>query len=151
HETTNRLINHAVLCLERFPGAPLDGLVPEVLRYLPPVGGTERFTTTAVELDGVDLPAGARVVTMIRRANRDPLVFPDPDAFDSTRDPSPHLSFGTGVHVCLGLSLAVVQARLAIAALREAFPGRWHVPDDGLEATVSPVAVDIHRMRLTCG
>jgi cytochrome P450 len=148
HETTTRLIYHAVLCLERFPAAPTPGLVEEVLRYLPPVGGTERFTTTQVDVDGVTLPPGARVVASIRRANRDPLVFAGPDAFDATRDPNPHLSFGTGIHVCLGLRLATTQAAVAIRALREAFPGRWRVPEDGLEATLSPVGVDIQRLRL---
>ncbi|WP_214326321.1 cytochrome P450 [Nonomuraea sediminis] len=148
HETTTRLIYHAVLCLERFPAAPAAGLVEEVLRYVPPVSAIERFTITGVNLDGVVLPAGARVVASIRRANRDPLVFADPDTFDATRDPNPHLSFGTGIHVCLGLRLATIQASIAIQALREAFPGRWHVPEDGLEATISPVGVDIQRMRL---
>lgn len=84
----------------------LDGLVDEALRWASPANHFVRHTTRAVELGGVELPAGAPVVVWLGSANRDELVFPDPYTFDPTRRPNRHLAFGSGPHHCLGSALA---------------------------------------------
>jgi cytochrome P450 len=163
HETTTRLIYHAVLCLDREP-AVLDALrerperiavfVEEVARFLPPTGGVDRFTAEPAVLAGTEIGRGERVVALLGAANRDPSVFADPHRFDPERfapgrRPARHLGFGSGVHVCLGAHLARREARIALACLIEHVPGRWNVPETGIEAGATPVGIDIHRMMLT--
>lgn len=125
-ETTTNLINNAILCLLDHPelfarlGAEperLPSAIEEVLRYRAPLQWMYRVSTREIELGGQNIPAGKLVLAMIGSANRDPLVFPDPDRFDITRDPNPHLSFGFGVHFCLGASLARLESRVALADL----------------------------------
>lgn len=160
HETTTRLIYHAVLCLERYPDQlaalrageiGVDAVVEEVARYLPPTGGVDRYVATPTLLSGHELAAGTRVVAMISAANRDPAVFPDPHRFDARRQPNPHLAFGRGAHACLGAHLARSEARAALTGLLAHVPGRWVVPDEELGATMSPVGIDIHRLVLRSG
>ena len=74
------------------------------------------------ELSGVTIPAGASVAPMLGAANRDPRVFTDPDRFDIFRDPSQHVSFAHGVHVCLGMHLARLETRVAVDALLDRLP-----------------------------
>jgi len=92
---------NAVLCLAGKTGelsaGLLSGAIEEVLRYLPPTGGTDRFTTVPTTLAATKSSGPTRIV-MITAANRDPDVFPDPQRFDIRRTPNPHLSFGRGVH-----------------------------------------------------
>ena len=143
HETTRTLLVNAVLCLathERPQPEELPGAVEEVLRYLPPTGGTDRFVTRPTVLDGQDLQPGQRVVAMITAANRDPSVFPDPHRFDRTRSPNAHLSFGHGIQFCLGAHLARLEARIALTALiARGFP--WHIA--GIATTRTPVGIDV--------
>jgi cytochrome P450 len=70
-----------------------------------------------VELDGVTLPEGARVAVLFGSANRDERHFDDPDRFDVTRNPVDHLSFGRGIHHCVGAGLARLEGQAMIAAL----------------------------------
>ena len=84
----------------------LDPLVEEAFRWASPANHFLRHTTTAVELGGVALPAGAPVVVWLGSANRDEAVFADPYTFDPTRWPNRHLAFGSGPHNCLGAPLA---------------------------------------------
>lgn len=125
-ETTTNLINNAILCLLDHPelfarlGAEperLPSAIEEVLRYRAPLQWMYRVSTREIELGGQNIPAGKLVLAMIGSANRDPLVFPDPDRFDISRDPNPHLSFGFGVHFCLGASLARLESRVALGEL----------------------------------
>lgn len=126
NETTTNLIGNAMLALlahpreaERLWGDP--ALVPialeEVLRYDPPAQSNIRRATADTSVAGHDIPSGSLVMLLIGSANRDPRKFPDPDRFDTTRNPRDHLSFGNGVHLCLGASLARLEARLAYEAL----------------------------------
>ncbi len=97
--------------------ALLPGAVEEMLRWWTPVMVFRRTATTDVELSGVRIRAGDKVVVSFTSANRDEAVFPDPDAFDVRRSPNPHLTFGHGPHFCLGAQLARVQMRALFAEL----------------------------------
>ena len=105
----------------------LDSLVDEALRWASPANHFLRYTTAAVELAGVSLPAGAPVVVWLGSANRDESVFGDPWTFDPTRSPNRHLAFGSGPHNCLGSALA---RRMLRVVFEEMF------------ATVSDLAMD---------
>jgi len=86
--------------------------VEEVLRWATPVAYWTRTAKVDVEMDGVHIPAGARVVSMLRSANRDEEVFESPFTFDIGRQPNPHVAFGGGgPHHCLGAMLARAELR----------------------------------------
>ncbi|WP_436527263.1 cytochrome P450 [Actinoplanes sp. HUAS TT8] len=97
------------------------GLVPtaveEFLRYDSPLHLFVRTASADVVVGGVTVPAGAEVAALLGAANRDPLVFAEPDVFDIARDPNPHLGFGAGLHFCLGAPLARLEMRAALTAL----------------------------------
>jgi cytochrome P450 len=96
--------------------------IEECLRYEPSVKMFTRATRREVELGGRVLRPGDRVLGVISSANRDPEAFPNPDTFDITRSPNRHLSFGSGVHHCLGAALARLEAQEAFRGLAETFP-----------------------------
>jgi cytochrome P450 len=145
HETTKTLLVNAMLCLAGQPKpADLGLAVEEVLRYLPPTGGTDRFVTRPATLGGVELQPGQRVVAMITAANRDPDVFTDPHTFDPGRTTNPHLSFGHGIHFCLGAHLARLEVRVALAALLDR---SWRIGD--LDVRRTPVGIDVLRLPLS--
>lgn len=98
------------------------GFVAEVLRVAPPVRATSRLASVDTELGGVPTSAGDRVVLMLAAANRDPRRYPDPDRFDPTRPDNRPLSFGGGVHLCLGAALARLEATVALPMLLRRFP-----------------------------
>ncbi len=106
------------------PEAHLTNMVEEALRYESPVQFTVRRALAPIEVaPGHVVPAGTDVVTVIAAANRDPLVFPDPDRFDITRPNSRrHLAFVTGPHACIGGALARLEARVAWETLLRRFP-----------------------------
>ena len=81
-----------------------------------------RTAAADVEIAGVTIPAGAEVAALLGAANRDPAVFADPDSFDVGRDPNPHVSFGAGLHFCLGAPLARLELQAALAALLDRAP-----------------------------
>jgi cytochrome P450 len=121
NETTTNLIANGALAFAMFPGewrklraqphlAPLA--VEEVLRYDSPVQATFRTTTRAVELHGTVIPANSKVALLWASANHDPAEFPEPERFDITRTPNRHVAFASGIHYCLGASLARLEARL---------------------------------------
>ncbi|WP_156212995.1 cytochrome P450 [Lentzea aerocolonigenes] len=144
HETTKTLLVNAMLCLVSQPlPADLPLAIEEVLRYLPPTGGTDRFVTRPTTLGGVELRPGQRVIAMISAANRDPEVFADPDTFDAGRTVNPHLSFGHGIHFCPGAHLARLQVRIALSVLLER---EWQIAD--LETRRTPVGIDVLELKL---
>ncbi|MFI7665480.1 cytochrome P450 [Nocardia sp. NPDC049526] len=132
-ETTVNLIGNAIPLLranpdqldllraepQRWPGA-----IEEVLRFDPPVQLTCRRALEPVDLGaGVRLRPGESIIVSLAGANRDPAQFPDPHRFDITRtNAREHLSFGSGVHACIGASLARLEAGHALPALFERFP-----------------------------
>lgn len=122
-ETTTNLINNTILCFIDNPGqlenvravpSLLPSAIEEALRYRSPLQWMFRVTRQDVELHGCRIPAGKVILAMIGAANRDPKQFPEPDRFDVTRDPNPHIAFGHGVHFCLGAALARMEARVAL-------------------------------------
>jgi hypothetical protein len=126
HETTTNHIANAMLALLRFPAelAALRadaGLAPraveELLRYDGPSGAQVRVATRAQAMRGRVLEAGDRVFLMLNAANRDPEAYDDPDRLDLRRKEVPHLSFGFGLHICLGFPLARMEGQVALPAV----------------------------------
>ncbi|WEH18364.1 cytochrome P450 [Streptomyces sp. VNUA24] len=96
----------------------------EIVRWAAPVNAFQRTATQDLELGGKRIRKGDRVGIFYASANHDPDVFTDPDTFDITRDPNPHLGFGGGgPHFCLGKSLAVLEIDLIFNAIADAMPG----------------------------
>jgi len=131
HETTINLICNGALALirhpeqwtllQRNPGLAV-GATEECLRYDPPVKSLQRIAADDVPLRDVVIRKLDRARWFITAANRDPAKFSDPDRFDITRDPNPHVAFGSGVHHCLGATLARVEGQEAFKALVQRFP-----------------------------
>jgi hypothetical protein len=126
HETTTNHIANAMLALLRFPAelAALRadaGLAPraveELLRYDGPSGAQVRVATRAQAMRGRVLEAGDRVFLMLNAANRDPEAYDDPDRLDLRRKEVPHLTFGFGLHICLGFPLARMEGQVALPAV----------------------------------
>ena len=131
HETTANLIGNGLLALHRNPDqwqalrdepALIPGAMEELLRYDSSVQMTGRSVLEDVELSGVALPKGAQIVCFLGAANRDPEVFPDPDRLDVRRTKITPLSFGGGIHFCLGAQLTRIEAQEAFAGLLRRVP-----------------------------
>lgn len=131
HETTMNLICNGLLSLIRHPEqwerlrADPAGMArlatEECLRYDPPVKSTQRIVAQDVDLGGRTMRKGERIRWIMAAANRDPRVFSHPDEFDIGRQPNPHLSFGSGIHYCLGATLARLEGQEVFRALAERF------------------------------
>ncbi|MEM7252188.1 MAG: cytochrome P450 [Pseudomonadota bacterium] len=143
NETTRNALTRGTLLLlehqeqlERFHDAPdelTNSLVEEVVRYTSPVIQFARTATKDVDMHGKRVKAGDTVGIWYPSANRDERAFDDPDRFDITRDPNPHVGFGHGVHFCLGANLARFELRSVfrelgqrktLAKVEPAGPGR---------------------------
>jgi cytochrome P450 len=113
------LLEHPGLAEElRAEPALVPGAIEELMRFYPPLPVTSpRGATRAVTLGGQSIAAGQRVVAVLASANRDDTMFADPDRFDIRRTPNPHLSMSTGPHVCLGVHLARLEARVVLNVL----------------------------------
>lgn len=131
HETTVNLISGGVLNLLRHPGelarlqddpSLIGSCVEELLRFGPPVQLTARIATEELELAGTTIEQGAELVVLLAGANRDPDVFDRPDHLDISRADNRHLSFGGGIHRCLGAPLARIEGQEAIGRLVRRFP-----------------------------
>jgi cytochrome P450 len=131
HETTSNLIANTVELLlshpselERLRSEPalIDSAIEEALRMESPNQLGNRTVSENTELAGVSLPEGSILTLCIGAANRDPLVFANPDRFDIGRHPNPHLAFGAGIHTCAGLNVARLEAQVAVLGLIQRFP-----------------------------
>ena len=131
HETTANLIGNGLLALHRNPDqwqamkdnpALIPNAMEELLRYDSSVQMTGRSVLEDVELSGVALPKGAQVVCFLGAANRDPDAFAEPDTLDITRQKITPLSFGGGIHFCLGAQLTRIEAQEAFAGLIRRLP-----------------------------
>jgi cytochrome P450 len=131
HETTTNLIGNGLLALhrhrdqwERLKADPslIPNAIEELLRYDSSVQMSGRVTMAEVEIGGVALPPNESVITLLGAANRDPAQYQDPDKLDVGRQNVRPLSFGGGIHYCLGAQLARLEAELVFTALVERLP-----------------------------
>ena len=133
HETTINLLCNGTLAfmrhpdqwnlLKRDPAGLAKTATEECLRYDSPVISIQRIASEDVEMRGKTLNKKDRIRWFISSANRDPEKFADPEKFDITRWPNQHVAFGSGVHHCLGATLARVEGQEVFKALAERFPG----------------------------
>lgn len=100
----------------------IPAAIHEVLRYYGSVPFTVRVATEGIELGGQRIAPGERVAIELSAANRDPAVFSDPERFDISRDPNPHLAFGDFIHKCIGAPLALVEGQVALGTLVRRYP-----------------------------
>ena len=138
-ETTVRLIGWAGSVLAEHPEqrrelAQNPGRIPsaieELLRYEPPAHGIARYVARDVELHGRIVPAGSAIAFLVGSANRDERAHPDPDRFDIHREARQHLTFGLGIHYCLGAALARLETRVMLEEVLARFP-EWEVDRGG--------------------
>jgi cytochrome P450 len=138
HLTTTNLLGNALWALWRNPeerrrlavdASLITTAVEEFLRYDGPLQATGRLSTEAVVFGDVEIPAGSYVVALLGAANRDPAEFSQPDRLDVGRVGSRHVSFGQGIHHCLGAELARLNTQIAIRTLLRRFPD-WAVACD---------------------
>jgi len=131
NETTTNLIGNGMLALGRNPeqltllrNQPelMPRAIEEMLRYDSPVQSTVRHPRADVELGGVTIPARTLVFVVVAAANRDPAQFANPETFDIMREPNDHVSFGEGIHYCLGAPLARMEGAIAIGRALKRFP-----------------------------
>lgn len=143
HETTVNLIGNGMLALFQHPdqfallkGNPelIDSAVEEMLRWNGPVETpTTRWAFEDVVYKDVFIPRGDIVLPSLLAANRDPLVFDQPNTFDIRRQPNRHVAFGHGIHYCLGAPLARMEGTIAINALLARYPDmQMSVPETSL-------------------
>ena len=118
----NELINHKdqYKLLQKEPGR-IDTAIDEILRFQPPIQINNRRCLEKTKLGDVVVPEGTSVHMIIAGANRDPSQFFKPETFDISRSPNRHLSFGLGIHICAGINLARVEAKVAFQSLMSSF------------------------------
>ena len=138
NETTTRLIGWSGKVLGDHPEqraelvqnpALIPNAIEELLRYEPPGPAVARYVLKDVELHGRVVPAGSAMLLLVASANRDERRYPDADRFDVHRLGPPHITFGRGIHACLGSALARVEGRVALDELLKRFP-TWTVDLD---------------------
>ncbi|MFI6908469.1 cytochrome P450 [Nonomuraea sp. NPDC050394] len=100
----------------------LPTAIEELMRWDTPLQMFERWVLEDIEVEGVAIPKGVEVALLFGSANRDPEVFPDPDRLDVGRADNPHISFGAGIHFCLGAPLARIELMESFGALLEKAP-----------------------------
>ncbi len=138
NETTGRLIGWIGKLLGDHPDqrrllvedpSLIPSAVEEILRYEPPGLAAARYVTRDVEFCGQTVPAGSTLLPLLGSANRDERRFPNGDAFDVTRPNTQHLTFGLGMHFCLGASLARAEGRITLEEILVRFPN-WEIDGD---------------------
>ncbi len=131
NETTTNLIGNCVVALLRNPDqleylradlSRMPAAVEELLRFAGPVQATARVAKEDIDLGGQVVKEGQVAFAFLAAANRDPAKFAEPDRLDLSRNPQDHLSFGDGIHFCLGAPLARAEAQITLRALLERYP-----------------------------
>ena len=130
--TTKHLIGNSILTLLNNPEqlrllqadpSLIETTISEVLRYEGPFQVVSRTALSDIKLSNTTIHRGEIVNCMLAAGNRDPAQFPDPDKFDIRRRPNPYLSFGRGIHICLGKHLGKLLAEIAVGTLVQKLPG----------------------------
>ena len=145
HEATVHAIGNGVAAILRSGLAPArlfagraatEACVEEILRYDPPLHLFTRYALEDVELFGHPFSRGDTVGCLLAAANRDPARFPDPARFDPGRAPGPHLSFGAGIHFCIGAPLARLELNIVLPILFQRLRG--------MRLAQTPVVKDVY-------
>jgi cytochrome P450 len=139
NETTTRLIGWTGKSLAEHPeqrrqlvhdASLIPGAIEEILRFEPPAPHVARYVSNDVDQYGRTVPKGSAMLFLVGAANRDDRRYPDGDRFDIRRQVGQHLTFGYGVHFCLGAALARLEGRIALAEVLARFPD-WEVDWEG--------------------
>lgn len=104
----------------------IPNAVEEILRFDPPVQLDGRFVFEDIEIDGVTIEKGSSIITLLAGANRDPAICDNPESFDVTRDDVQLMSFGSGIHYCLGAALARLEAQVVLERLLDRYE-HWEI------------------------
>lgn len=153
--TTTMLLGNALYCLDQHPDAMktlladmslLPSAIEEVLRYRAPFTLTIRVTTRPVTLHDVTIPAQQLVNVWLISANYDERHFSDPQHFDIRREPNRHLSFGHGIHFCIGAPLARLEGRIALNILLKRFPTLRIKPDGEIQMHESSMITGLKKL-----
>jgi len=140
NETTGRLIGWLTKVLADHPDQRrqvvedrtlVPNVIDETLRFEPTGHATARFVMHDVEYHGHTIPAGSPILLILASANRDPRRYQDPDRFDIHRSDVQHLTFGYGLHYCLGANLARLEGRVALDEMLDRFP-EWDIDRDAM-------------------
>ncbi len=132
HEATVHTIGNAVKTLLENSAQAVDGFasghdvraeVEELLRFDAPLHLFTRYALEDVDLDGLRLGRGEEIGLLLASANRDGTRFAEPDRFLPERTPNPHVSFGAGIHFCVGAPLARLELEVALSVLFSRLPG----------------------------
>ncbi|MEU4313241.1 cytochrome P450 [Nocardia sp. NPDC024068] len=159
HETTANMLSLGTFALLENPGQLAElradpdlmpDAVEELMRYLTVADIFYRYATEDIELGGATIPQGSTVVVSLLAANRDPQRFDNPDALDVHRRARGHLSFGHGVHQCLGQQLARIEMRAGFAGLLRRFPTlALAVPADEVPLRTDMNIYGVHELPVT--
>ncbi|OBJ47077.1 cytochrome P450 [Mycobacterium sp. 1423905.2] len=156
NETTGRLIGWLAKVLAEHPDqrrevaqdrSLLTRAVDETLRFEPTGPHVARYTIRDFDAYGTTVPAGSAILLLFGAANRDPLRYKDPDTFNIHRDNIAHLTFGKGVHYCLGANLARLEGRVALDELLNRWP-EWEVDYDSLKLAPTSTVRGWERLRI---
>jgi cytochrome P450 len=156
NETTGRLIGWLAKVLAEHPEQRrqvhddrdlLLRAVDETLRFEPTGPHIARYAATDFELYGTTVPAGSAILLLFGAANRDPARYSNPDAFDIHRDNISHLTFGKGVHYCLGANLARLEGKVALDELLNRWP-EWDIDYDSMELAPTSTVRGWEKLRM---
>ncbi|TAN49376.1 MAG: cytochrome P450 [Methylococcaceae bacterium] len=156
-ETTTNLIGNTLNILAERPElwrqlrenrGLVNAVIEETLRYESPVQRIQRQTSREVVISGVKLPAKANISLFIGAANRDPRVFPDPDEFRLDRKSRNYLSFGAGIHACIGGLLARTETSIMLNALLDRFSNLQRGSEPTIRQTTSLLSCGFQQLPL---
>lgn len=159
HETTTRLISNGLYLLLKHPEqlallrkdrSLMDNAIEEMLRFEPPVQFLPRFATEDIEFYGNKIKKDQLLLVMIASANRDEAANPGGETFDITRESVKHVSFGHGIHLCLGMALARIEASVAFNALLDRFPN-MSLSEQEVEWSDNAFVRGVEKLMVECG